>query len=191
MAGSTAPPTSRASPPSPHGPAARAAAAAPRHKRGGRGGDAHRRPGLPPRGEDKERKRRGDAGSHREVAACGKGGERRVSPRRALRQPPSSGAPSPAARSPAPAPAAPRRRRKGGREAAQPSGPGCSFASSPLPCSSSTAWITATAKPAAGDAARELAMDQIQFAKAVYLVQRIMGASDANISYSSSYEEKE
>lgn len=34
-------------------------------------------------------------------------------------------------------------------------------------------------------------MDQIQFAKAVYLVQRIMGASDANTSYSSSYEEKE
>lgn len=100
--------------------------------------------------------RRGDAGSRREVAACGKGGERRVSPRRALRQPPSSGAPSPAARSPAPAPAAPRRQRKGGREAAQPSGPGCSFASSPLPCSSSTAWITATAKPAAGDAAREV-----------------------------------
>ncbi|KAM6349580.1 ATPase family AAA domain-containing protein 2-like [Podargus strigoides] len=36
-----------------------------------------------------------------------------------------------------------------------------------------------------------LAMGQIQFARAVYLVQRIMGASDANTSYSSSYEEKE
>lgn len=34
-------------------------------------------------------------------------------------------------------------------------------------------------------------MDQIQFAKAVCLVQRIMDASDASISYSSSYEEKE
>lgn len=34
-------------------------------------------------------------------------------------------------------------------------------------------------------------MDQIQFAKAVCLVQRIMGASDASTSYSSSYEERE
>lgn len=33
-------------------------------------------------------------------------------------------------------------------------------------------------------------MDQIQFAKVAYLVRRIMGASDANTSYSSSCEEK-
>lgn len=36
----------------------------------------------------------------------------------------------------------------------------------------------------------QLAMDQIQFAKVAYLVQRIMGASDASTSYSSSCEEK-